>query len=82
MAIKSRTGTADSQATLVDETITLRASNFVSRWFFLWVLPIIKVGGKVDINDLKLKLAHTETARINVDLLDAAWKAELAQNPK
>jgi hypothetical protein len=77
---------ADSQATLsvkpAPKRIGLWSNNFLSNWFFIWVFPIIKRGQLRDIHSMAFKLREQETARVNVDKLDAAWRKELEIHKK
>jgi hypothetical protein len=62
--------------------IQLWSNNFLSNWFFVWVFPIIKIGQHKNPLLFKFKLRDQETARVNVDKLDAAWQRELERNPR
>ncbi|KAJ3274523.1 Multidrug resistance-associated protein 1 [Terramyces sp. JEL0728] len=62
--------------------IGLWSNNFLSNWFFIWVLPIIKRASPANIMTLQFNLRHQETARVNVDKLEREWKFELEANSK
>ncbi|KAJ3358679.1 Multidrug resistance-associated protein 4 [Kappamyces sp. JEL0680] len=74
----------DSQATLAvkeEETpLQVWSDNFLANWFFTWVGPIITAGRTKKLKDLSFRLRKGESARTNVDSLDAAWRKELAQH--
>lgn len=81
----------ESQATIVVKPNTYSAkkttdqlwsSQFLSNWFFLWVLPIISRarGAEKGIAADKVfdfSLRRGEEARVNADDLTAAWNEEL-----
>ncbi|KAJ3408448.1 hypothetical protein HDV05_004980 [Chytridiales sp. JEL 0842] len=59
------------------------SSNFLSNWFYLWVLPVVGASrsNKIEFSDVKLNLRNQETSRINTDKLESAWFAELRSKP-
>jgi ABC-type multidrug transport system fused ATPase/permease subunit len=74
----------ESQVTLAEEKgqISLWSSNFLSNWFFVWVFPIVGKARLDSLSKLKLKLRKHESARLNVDELDKAWRKELRDHPE
>jgi hypothetical protein len=60
--------------TTKSHSVRLWSDNFLSNWFFLWVTPIISSARRKQ--PLMFGLRTKESARVNVDLLDAAWTQE------
>jgi hypothetical protein len=61
-----------------ESTIPLWSNNFLSNWFFIWVLPILfKSRTAQNPRDYKFSLRAQETAKVNVDALDKAWDDQL-----
>ncbi|KAJ3277152.1 hypothetical protein HDV01_000204 [Terramyces sp. JEL0728] len=76
-------GQADSQATIQikkPKELGLWSNFFLSNWFFIWVLPIIANARPETVFNLKFNFRAQETAKVNVNLLDEAWKKQLETN--
>lgn len=76
-------GQQDSQATIQvrkPKEIGLWSNVFLSNWFFLWVIPILSNAKPETISNIKFNFRTQEKAKVNVNLLDEAWKKELEVN--
>jgi hypothetical protein len=59
--------------------VQIGSGNFISQLFFLWVFWLIPIVRRTkNLKDLHFALRKTETSDYNDQILDKAWKAELA----
>ncbi|KNC97598.1 uncharacterized protein SPPG_07067 [Spizellomyces punctatus DAOM BR117] len=61
------------------QPLGLWSSVFLSNWLFIWIFPILAKATHTPIKQLHFKLRKNESARYNVDQLEASWKLELAK---
>jgi len=63
--------------------ISLWSNNFLSNWFFVWVFPILaRAKSQKDLKNISFNLRNQETARVNVDALDKAYRSQLERGEK
>jgi hypothetical protein len=60
------------------QKLALWSNNFLSNWFFLWVAPILSRANQR--LPLTFSLRRQETARVNVDALEAAFDRQITNN--
>ncbi|KAJ3411115.1 Multidrug resistance-associated protein 1 [Chytridiales sp. JEL 0842] len=62
--------------------VSVWSNNFLSNWFYLWVLPIVSVSrdNRAEFSTVKLNLRNGESSRVNTDKLEQAWYKEVETN--
>ncbi|KAF8929390.1 hypothetical protein BGZ52_002293, partial [Haplosporangium bisporale] len=77
---RSRTGD-DSSSVVSEKPILLQGGrlsfNFMSKWFFLWVIPLIRrTRSDPDFDPDSIKLQREESARVAGQRLGDYWRQE------
>lgn len=84
VAVLLQQSTNNSSTLLPQQKIShqLWSDSFLSNWFFVWVYPIVGEGwrGVKNVTDLHFRLRLQETARVNVDDLEQAYKSQILKD--